>query len=145
MTEEERKLLQELVDDSFTGFQGIVVSGRPKFKDDPAALDAAATGQIFTAKQALEHGLVDKIGFVEDAIARAAELASESDRQRALREIRGAADADRRARRRRIADRAARGSIDLSAADRSDDAASVLPVVVAAGGAVEYSTNQDYT
>jgi protease-4 len=34
-----------------------------------------ATGQIFTAKQALERGLVDKIGFVEDAIARALELA----------------------------------------------------------------------
>src|SRR5262249_37315647 len=43
---------------------------------DPAALDAVATGQVFTAKQALDKGLVDKIGFVEDAIVRAAALAN---------------------------------------------------------------------
>jgi protease-4 len=73
---EERKLLQQLVDDSFGRFKEIVVGGRPKFKEDSAALDAIATGQIFTAGQALEHGLVDKIGFVEDAIARAAALAN---------------------------------------------------------------------
>ena len=39
-------------------------------------LDAVTTGQIFTANQALEHGLVDKIGFVEEAIERATELAN---------------------------------------------------------------------
>ena len=38
--------------------------------------DAVATGQIFTAGQALELGLVDQIGFIEDAIERAAELAN---------------------------------------------------------------------
>jgi protease-4 len=76
MTPEVQKLLQELVDDSFKGFKQVVMSGRPRFKDDPAALDAVATGQIFTANQALEHGLVDKIGFVEDAIERATELAN---------------------------------------------------------------------
>ena len=32
-------------------------------------------GEIFTAEQALKHGLVDKIGFREEAIARALELA----------------------------------------------------------------------
>jgi protease-4 len=78
MTPEEREVLQELVDESFKGFKEIVMSGRPKFKDDSAALDAAATGQIFTAKQALERGLVDKIGFVEDAITRVAELTNKS-------------------------------------------------------------------
>ena len=78
MTQEERKLLQKLVDESFKGFKEIVASGRPKFKEDPAALDAVATGQIFTAKQALERGLVDQIGFVEEAIARVTELAGQS-------------------------------------------------------------------
>jgi protease-4 len=34
-----------------------------------------ATGQIFTAKQAKEHGLIDEIGYLEAAIARAIELA----------------------------------------------------------------------
>src|SRR5204863_5221894 len=41
MTEEERKILQALVDDCFTEFKKIVVGGRPKFKDDQAALAAA--------------------------------------------------------------------------------------------------------
>lgn len=74
MTEEDRKLLQGLVDDSFKGFKAVVMSGRPMFKDDPAALDAVATGQIFTANQALERKLVDKIGFIEDAISAAVGL-----------------------------------------------------------------------
>ena len=72
---EERELFQELVDASFAGFKDIVRSGRPKFRADDAALDAVATGQIFTAQQAKENGLVDRIGFVEAAIERAAELA----------------------------------------------------------------------
>jgi protease IV len=77
MSEKEREVLQALVDESFKGFKEIVVSGRPKFKDDQTALDAATTGQIFTAKQALDLGLVDKIGFIEEAIARTTELAGE--------------------------------------------------------------------
>jgi protease-4 len=78
MNAEERKVLQALVDESYAGFKEIVASGRPKFKDDPQALDAAATGQIFTAKQAMERGLVDKFGFIEDAIERAAQLSGYS-------------------------------------------------------------------
>jgi protease-4 len=73
LAEKERKLLQELVDDMFRRFKEIVRAGRPKL--DEAAVDAVATGQIFTARQALEAGLVDRIGFLEDAIGRAVELA----------------------------------------------------------------------
>jgi protease-4 len=40
-----------------------------------------ATGEIFSAVQAEERGLVDRIGFVEDAIARAIELANFSPEQ----------------------------------------------------------------
>lgn len=78
MTDAERKILQTLVDDSFKDFKAIVTSGRPKFKNDQPALNAVATGQVFTAKQAVSHGLVDRIGFLEDAIARATELAGEN-------------------------------------------------------------------
>jgi protease-4 len=72
---EERELLQELVDVSFNSFKDIVRSGRPKLRGDDAALDVVATGQIFTAQQAKDRGLVDKIGFIEAAIERAAVLA----------------------------------------------------------------------
>jgi protease IV len=78
MNEEDRKLLQALVDDSYARFKSIVASGRPKFKDDETALSAVATGQIFSANDALEKGLIDKIGFIEEAIVRAAELANVS-------------------------------------------------------------------
>ena len=75
MTPEERKILQQLVDEGFTRFKDIVKQGRPKFRQNPAALDNLATGQVFTADQALKNGLVDKIGFVEDAIDQAIQLA----------------------------------------------------------------------
>ena len=78
MEDSEREVLQTLVNESFDSFKQIVKSGRPAFRDDEAALDAVATGQVFTAQQALEKGLVDKIGYLEDAIERAAELAGVS-------------------------------------------------------------------
>jgi protease-4 len=69
----ERKILQSLVDDMFSRFKEIVKEGRPKLDD--AKVAQVATGQIFTAKQAQEAGLVDRIGFLEDAVDRAVELA----------------------------------------------------------------------
>jgi protease IV len=78
MTDQERKLLQGMVDQSFDRFKEIVLRGRPKLKDNPQELATVTTGQIFTAEQALEHGLVDKLGFIEEAIDRAAELSGHS-------------------------------------------------------------------
>jgi protease-4 len=77
LAEKERKLLQELVDDMYRRFKEIVKAGRPKL--DEAGIEKVATGQIFTARQALEAGLVDRIGFLEDAIDRAVELAGLTD------------------------------------------------------------------
>ena len=73
-SEEDRVVLQSYVDQSFERFKGIVRDGRPKFKEDPEALDKLATGEIFTAEQAKENGLVDEIGFIEDAVDRVLEL-----------------------------------------------------------------------
>ncbi|QDU86864.1 Putative signal peptide peptidase SppA [Pirellulimonas nuda] len=78
MTPEEREILQTLVDQTFNRFKEIVAEGRPKLAEKPKEIDEAATGQIFTAQQAETRGLVDQIGFVEDAIARTAELAGVS-------------------------------------------------------------------
>jgi protease-4 len=75
MPPEERALAQAYVDESFARFKEIIKQGRPLFKKEPETLDQLATGEIFTAAKAQEHGLVDKIGFVEDAIDRAIELA----------------------------------------------------------------------
>jgi len=53
----------------------VVKSGRPYFRQNPEKLDELATGEIFSAVRAKEVGLVDETGYIEDAIARAAELA----------------------------------------------------------------------
>ncbi|MCR4412691.1 MAG: signal peptide peptidase SppA [Thermoguttaceae bacterium] len=74
MTDEERKILQGLVDESFAEFKSIIREGRPKFQKDPQALDRLATGQVYTARQAKENGLVDRIGYLEDAVDRAIQL-----------------------------------------------------------------------
>jgi protease-4 len=75
MSEEDRKLVESYIGDSFDRFKAIVREGRPAYQKDPQKLDELATGQIFTATQAKANGLVDEIGFVEEAIERAAELA----------------------------------------------------------------------
>ncbi|MGQ9913599.1 MAG: signal peptide peptidase SppA [Thermogutta sp.] len=75
MTEEERAIFQQLVDDSFARFKEIVREGRPRFRQTPEELDKLATGQVFTAEQAKKSGLIDEIGFLEDAVDRAIELA----------------------------------------------------------------------
>lgn len=75
MTEEEREIFQGLVDDSFGRFKEIVKAGRPAFRADEESLKKVATGQVFTTRQALANGLVDKEGFIEDAIDQAIALA----------------------------------------------------------------------
>jgi protease-4 len=74
--EEEQAILKGLVDASFDGFKEIVLSGRPALREDQAMQDVVFTGRIFTAKQARDHKLVDRIGFIEEAIDRAIELAA---------------------------------------------------------------------
>lgn len=73
--DEHRQILQSYVDESFDRFKEIVKSGRPAFLKNPDLLEELATGEIFSATKAKEHGLVDEIGFIEDAIDRALEMA----------------------------------------------------------------------
>ena len=75
ISDDDRKLIESYINASFSRFKEIVKSGRPVYRDDPAKLDELATGEIFTANQALENGLIDEIGFIEQAIDRAIELA----------------------------------------------------------------------
>jgi protease-4 len=75
MTDEERAKFQAYVDESFEQFKSIIRAGRPYFKQEPEKLNELATGEIFSTRAAIENHLVDREGFLEDAIARAAELA----------------------------------------------------------------------
>jgi protease-4 len=91
MSDEDRAIVQAHIDSMFERFKSIIKEGRPIFEKDPSALEQLATGEIFTADQALKHGLIDKIGFVEEAIDRALELANlDKDQTRVVRYRRSA-------------------------------------------------------
>lgn len=67
MTEPERALWTTIMNDSFDRFVKIVDEGR-KPLDEKVIRDRLATGQVFTATQALENGLIDGIQFEEEVI-----------------------------------------------------------------------------
>ncbi len=64
-------LLQKLIDEMQARFSGIVVEGR---KLEPAASAGLFDGRIFSANEALDKGLIDQIGYWNDAMARTAQL-----------------------------------------------------------------------
>jgi protease-4 len=64
---EERAILQGVIDSMHTRFIGLVRARRPGVNPDD--LKQATDGRIFTAEQALQLGLVDRIGYLDDAIA----------------------------------------------------------------------------
>lgn len=65
MTEEERGLLQEMVDEIFADFVRTVADGR---KMEEAKVREIADGRVLTGSQALEAGLIDAIGNYYDAL-----------------------------------------------------------------------------
>ncbi len=77
MRDDERRQLQSVVDDLFGRFVDVVDNGRPNLAR--AEVLALADGRIFSANQALELGLVDRIGHMDDVVARAEELANLSE------------------------------------------------------------------
>ena len=66
---------QTLVDDIYSAFVSNVSQGRGL---DPDYVDSIAQGRVWTGAEALEIGLVDEIGTLEDAIHYAAALVSDS-------------------------------------------------------------------
>ena len=62
MTQEQRDILQELVDESYDQFVDIVADGRMLSNEEVRKL---ADGRIYSAKQCLDNGLIDYIGDYE--------------------------------------------------------------------------------
>ncbi len=69
LTEEERAIIQVMVDDMYNQFVEIIAEGRHM---DPATVRQLADGRIYTGRQAKEVGLVDELGNMYDAIDGAA-------------------------------------------------------------------------
>lgn len=73
MTDEERRVVRGVVDEMYERFVRVVAEGRGGL--DEGAVRGLADGRIFTGLQAREAGLVDEIGYLEDAVAWARERA----------------------------------------------------------------------
>ncbi|MEM9246002.1 MAG: signal peptide peptidase SppA, partial [Cyanobacteria bacterium P01_F01_bin.153] len=71
LTDEERDILQSLIDDSYGQFVGTVASGRNLPEE---TVRTFADGRIFTGAQAKEMGVVDRLGSEAEAKKWLAEL-----------------------------------------------------------------------
>jgi len=65
-------LLQSTIEHGYEEFLGKVVAGRKKTRDE---VDAIAQGRVWSGRDALRLGLVDKLGSFEEAVASAAKRA----------------------------------------------------------------------
>jgi len=72
MSVEERRLLQDVISDTYAQFYDAVKAGR---KLDDAKLTLLADGRIFSGRQALAAGLIDGVGGRSQAVQVARELA----------------------------------------------------------------------
>ena len=65
MTAEEKKLLEDILDDMYARFTSIVAESRHLALDEVKKL---ADGRIYTSSQALKLKLIDEVGYREDAV-----------------------------------------------------------------------------
>ena len=66
------RLVQAVIDDAYRDFTTLVATAR---KSTPEKIDALAQGRVWSGKDALANGLVDRLGSYGDALAAAARLA----------------------------------------------------------------------
>jgi len=77
LTAAEKDLWAAILSDSFERFVGIINENRANLDDEQVR--ALATGQLYTTNQAVANGLVDEIGYEEDALAALAGSLNASD------------------------------------------------------------------
>jgi len=80
-TEEERKCIQDLVDETFGEFAQIIADGRAAYetREQVMAAQDFKDGQILSGRKAFELALIDQIGYLEDAVKKAEQLAGVKD------------------------------------------------------------------
>lgn len=66
MTDRDKEVWGNILNQAFEQFVEVIDQARPKL--DAEQVRALATGQIYTAKDARENGLVDELGYEEDAL-----------------------------------------------------------------------------
>ncbi len=73
VTEEEREMLQGMIDQVHDQFKDAIIEGRDAITEEN--IEDIATGMIFNGEEAIDLGLVDRLGGLQDALDRAAEKA----------------------------------------------------------------------
>lgn len=76
LTEREKKIIQASIDTIYHDFKTRVADGRKK---DMTVIDSIAQGRVWAGSRAVQIGLVDRLGGLEDAIVCAAGMAKLSD------------------------------------------------------------------
>ncbi len=66
MTEDERAIFQDVINEFYDQFLTVVQDGRPQLSRE--RVRALADGRIYSGQQAKELGLVDEVGYLDDAI-----------------------------------------------------------------------------
>jgi protease-4 len=66
LTPEERKLFQSTIDDFHQRFVKVVTDNRPDLDQD--SVSRLADGRVYTAQQALDEKLIDRIGYLDDTL-----------------------------------------------------------------------------
>jgi len=74
-TEAEKELITEIIQEVYDDFVRIVAEGRKKITENDIRNTELGDGRILSGRQALKYGLVDQLGFFEDAVEKTAELA----------------------------------------------------------------------
>ena len=82
LSEEERQVLQGLVDDVWNQFVEAVVQGRDLSR---ARVEELADGRVYSGESAREEGLVDRLGTLQDALDTAGRMAGLGDNPRTVR------------------------------------------------------------
>ncbi len=77
----DKQILQEMIMESAEDFWGLVKTHRNL---NDSAMIEVKTARIFSARQAKANGLIDEIGYTEDAIAQAIYLAKVSENSRVV-------------------------------------------------------------
>jgi len=86
ITGEERKIIQDFIDETFGRFKSIVQEGRSaaakKNGEEGRGLiekwEDYADGRLLSGKQAFEHGFIDELGEFDDAVSRTEKIAGTS-------------------------------------------------------------------
>jgi protease-4 len=71
--QKDRVYLQAIIDSAFTRFKEVVSKGRGSVLKPK--IDAVADGRVYTSERALSEGLIDTVGYLEDACQYAATTA----------------------------------------------------------------------